>query len=64
MTKQDDRTPQFNPIRLVLWSQTDVCQCLGRGTWRWNDGRLTCLWCGKPKYLDPQVNGESRWNST
>lgn len=48
--KQDDRVPQYDPIRLALWSQADVCRCMALGKWRWIDGELRCLRCGKPKY--------------
>lgn len=50
--RQDDRAPQFDPIRLALWSQADVCRCLARGKWRWIDGWLMCVRCRKPKYPD------------
>jgi len=58
---RDDRTPQFDPIRLALWSQADVCRCMAKGKWKWIDGRLTCLRCGKPKYPEPEQERKPWW---
>jgi len=60
VTKQDDRAPQHDPIRLALWGQADVCRCMARGKWKWIDGVLRCVRCGKPKYPDPAA-GKPWW---